>query len=123
MKETIITLNGKKYTVDYDFKEDYNKVIIYHLKGNTPLPIYIGKDLKSACRKWLNHTEDPSEVFEAWLEWIKENNFTYDYDNIVETGKMFDRYIDEIDALQLFILLAPDDSYTYVDWSEIEEVN
>ena len=35
----------------------------------------------------------------------------------------FDRYIDEIDGLQLFILLMPDDSYTWVDWSKIEEVN
>ena len=25
MKETVITLNGKKYTVDYDFKEDYRE--------------------------------------------------------------------------------------------------
>ncbi len=122
MKETIIDFDGKKFTVDCDFTQEYNKVIIYELRDNTPLPIYIGHNLKSACKKWVNDIEDISVLVETFELWAEDNDIDLQGMDFMEVGKLFDEYIDTLDGEELFILLIPSENYTYVDWSQIEEV-
>lgn len=122
MKETVLQFGDKKFRVDYDFKEKYNQTVIYELKGDTPLPIVIGSDLKSACLKWLNLTDDISIIVECMEFWAEDNGIKINSLNIMETGKIFDQYLETLTGEELFIMLMPNDNFNYVNWAELDEV-
>lgn len=122
MKEAIIHFGDKKFKVEHDMNETYNQVIIYRLEGDTPSPIYAGSTLKEACLKWLALTDDISVVVECMELWAEDNNIHINSLNIMETGKIFDEYVATLTGEELFILLMPNDSYYYVDWSLVDEV-
>ena len=122
MKETIVKFDEKEFVVDCDFTQDYNKVVIYELRDNTPLPIYMGHDLKSACKKWAKDIEDISVLVETFELWAEDQGIDLQIMDFMEVGKLFDQYVDSLDGEELFILLIPNENYTYVDWSKVEEV-
>lgn len=122
MKETKIKFDEKEFTVDCDFTQEYNRVVIYELRNNTPLPIYMGCDLKSACKKWANDIEDISVLVETFELWAEDQGIDLQIMDFMEVGKLYDQYIDSLDGEELFILLIPNENYTYVDWSKVEEV-
>ena len=122
MKETKIRFDEKEYTIDCDFCQEYNKVVIYELRGNTPLPIYMGHDLKSACKKWARDIEDISVIVNEFELWAEAEGIDLVAMDFQEVGKLYEKYIDSLEGEELFIMLLPNENYNYIDWSKIEEV-
>ncbi len=122
MKETIIKFGSKEYRVESDFKEKYNQVVIYELKGDTPSPIILGNDLKSACRIWFLNLDDISKICQEFEIWALENKIILKDKDFKEVETLFEEFINSLDEDQLFTHLAPNENFTYVNWNEIDEV-
>ena len=122
MKRSTIKFGDETYNVDYDFEQDYNQVVIYELKDNKPLPIYMGKDLKSACKKWARDIEDISILVQEFELWAEGEGIDLSIMDFREVGKLYDQYIDSLNGEELFILLIPSENFNYIDWSKVEEV-
>lgn len=135
MKETVIKFGQKEFKVRYEFKEDYNQTVIYELKNGTPSPKILGSDLKSACKIWflsLDGISDISNISQKYDVWLFENKFKSSTKNSFEeflekltpmqVTEYFNEFLDSLDEVQLFIDLAPNENFTYVNWNEIEEV-
>ena len=122
MKEAVIKFGDREFKIDCDFEQEYNRVVIYELRNDTPLPIYMGRDLKSACKKWSRDIEDISVVVESFELWAEDQGIDLQAMDFMEVGKYYEQYIDSLDGEELFILLIPSENYNYIDWSKIDEV-
>lgn len=117
MKSKKIYLNGQEFTVQHDFTEKYNQVIIYEYQEGKAVPIASGSTLKEACDNWIKSEYAIDNLVANMEIWVRENNIDIES---IGSAVCLDRYIETLSEHELFAFLSYDSHHDYIDWSEVE---